>query len=495
MEKMTLDRLQHSTQHAKDIETELGKPLYLINYVTEAEGSSISSDMKIAVSPSGSIVVKSNWDKAVHVLSSASSVKFETRLSYLTGDATDQHLAVSSNGSILLKAYGRNIDHDNTPNAAIYVVCFEEIDVEGQRSAREKWKHLVSPKDSAHPAEQIRCPIITNDTVYIAYEDDSDGHACLCALALNDGRVMWNKSYPGLYFGQPVMGNSNHFYVPFRKHDEKFNTFYGIMELSDRGEILGNIDGESSNNKLSVISIGAGGDIFSLSGIVQSNAAFTTLSLYKFSRSGGGFKKKLLMSFPENFEFNGSAIIIGPEDTLYIPTICVTRPPQQAPSDEYWSSKIWSIDSDGKTQWQHDLYGYAVSSPVITEEGTLYLSCLRNPAQTEKLRWMTTGEVHAINLKSGAHRWITSISGIETFTGNVSVHPLLTAPVLGLDGTVYVGAEITEQTLHDPGVHQNLPTHSCLIALRAHEQLATSAAWPIEHGNASCSGLSPLWPR
>lgn len=495
MEKMTLEKLEYSTQHARDVEPELGKPLMLNNYVTENEGSSVYSDMKIAITPDGAIVVKSNWDKSVHLLNAASRVKGETRWSYPVGDAINQHLAVGSNGEIILKVYGRGHDDNKSADAGIYVVCIEQVAVGGQVAGKEKWRYLFSPKDAARPAENIRAPIITHDTVYLSYENNIDGHSCLCALDLHDGREKWNESYPGMFFSQPVLNRTNGFFVSYRQNDAQFNATYGILELSDKGKILGHIDTDSHHDRLSLFSLGSAGDLFALSGSLLSDGALTQLKLYKISQVGGVYQKMLLTQFPEDQQYRASDIIIGPDDILYLPTLSAQRPSPHTLSDTHWNSKLWAIDPQGKIRWQNDIYGYVVATPVITEGGTLYLSCLRNPTQRDTLRWMTTAEVHALEVKSGSHRWITSIRGVECSTGNVSVHPLLTSPVPGLDGTLYIGAEMTEQVPHDSHMQQDPLTHSCLIALRAHHQLATSAAWPIENGNASGSGISPLHPR
>ncbi|MGF2040629.1 MAG: hypothetical protein RMZ43_035960, partial [Nostoc sp. CmiVER01] len=207
----------------------------------------------------------------------------------------------------------------------------------------------------------------------------------------------------------------------------------------------------------------------------------------------GHYSKHFLMAFSNELEFIADTIIIGKDDVLCIPTVKRT-PAQGTSAEDRWDSQLWTLDKDGKHLWHYSVEGYIPATPVLTEEGTLYFSCLRNPSQDEWKRWMTTAEVHALNMKTGGFRWVTRVHNVEVLTGRLPIaRHSFTAPVLGLDGTVYVGAAITEKVVHPASTTP--PVHSCLIALRAHEPLATSAAWPIEDGNVCCSGISPLRPQ
>lgn len=493
MDKMTLDKLEYSTNHAAGIEHELGKPVALINCVTKTEGSTVYSGMNIAVAPNGNVVVKSNWDKFLHVLAPDGDHKDLTRWSFNIGDAVDQHVAVGTNGDIFVKAYGRNITATRD-DGSVYILSLHEVKTGEQVTGAETWRYQLNSKQSSPSSARSVAPILTHDTVFQVYNRDADGISVMCALDRKSGNEIWKEEFGKNHLGRPVPGQSKNFFVPYHKYGANYNDLYGLLEISYSGKIIQDIEQNPENDKLMIISVGEFGDIFAVYGHKKDTGAIDHLQLYKFKKQGDRYDKSLLMTFSPELEYQANAVIIGLNDTLYIPTMVMSHPGVQPTSEEHWDSQLWAIDAAGKVVWKYSIDGLLMACPTLTEEGSLYLSCLRNPTQDEQKKWITTAEVHALDTRKGAFCWVTGIKCIENFADKLSVYPLFSSPTVGHDGTVYIGAEITEPVVHQGGTDPDPQTHACLIALRAHEQLATSAPWPIEHGNAGCSGTSPMRP-
>jgi outer membrane protein assembly factor BamB len=484
---LTLDDLKYTMEHSSSVgEKDLGKPVALVNYASAGERSMLEmSGMNIAMMPNGSIIAKSNPDDKVHAIAPHATSGFQLQWSFHSGYATAQRLAIGSDSDILFKAYGREMDGNASP-VSVILGNIHGIPSGAASAGTLKWRHdMVLGKDIS--SEFIRQPVITNDRVYVMIDSPPDSHSTLCAFDLTTGHVAWQKEYPGKGCGELLWNQDKHLYTNYRRMGNGDDE-YGIMELSpEDGSILATFN--QSRNFVSNLSPGSHGDLYALSGTPDQKNKLSKCRLVRFERKNGQFEQHELFVFPEDEYCPVERVIVGQDETLYVSTVGLT-------DNAGHTSRLYALTRTGEILWEHPIIGMVSAAPTLTEEGTLYIPSLRDITARGK-EWLSTGDISAINLKDGSLVWKTSIQNIQVFYGeaameNLQGRSLFTKIFLAKDGMIYVGAELGEAS--STGNEDNPPSHSCLIALRAHEQLASGAPWPMEYGNEGCSGVSPLWP-
>lgn len=118
------------------------------------------------------------------------------------------------------------------------------------------------------------------------------------------------------------------------------------------------------------------------------------------ARFAGPLKPEIKWSFKTGYRISGS-VAIGPDGTIYLGS-----------GDRH----LYALDPDGKLKWSHDfLYGGAVdSSPAVSLTSTIYVG-------------------------SGYLFYALDSTGKEILFLPTYVSSLLSSPLIGEDGTVYVG--------------------------------------------------------
>ena len=112
---------------------------------------------------------------------------------------------------------------------------------------------------------------------------------------------------------------------------------------------------------------------------------------------------------------------------------------------------LFAFNPDGSTKWEYDTGQWNESAPAIAGDGTIYLAT-------------SPSEVHAVN-PDGTGKWVF------TTEGNVFGFQLVSSPVVGPDGTIYVGSMSRDDSLYALN-----PDGSLKWRFRADAQILTSPA-------------------
>lgn len=97
-----------------------------------------------------------------------------------------------------------------------------------------------------------------------------------------------------------------------------------------------------------------------------------------------------------------------------------------------FSNNFFAINPDGTEKWHFtDPDGWFRSSPAIAQDGTIYIGAVVNNAMGSKGYYVGTPKLYAIN-PDGTKKWDFDTGG--TYDG------FLGSPVIGPDGTIYVGS-------------------------------------------------------
>ncbi|WP_434634503.1 hypothetical protein [Chromobacterium sp. CV08] len=486
----TLSDLKYTVSHAGEVEEKLGEPLVLLNYSSlEHTGELRNAGMQIAMRPDGTILAKASWDQHLHALTPHASEGLRTKwtLPIPAGDQQLQRLCVGANGDTLVSSL-YIIEHANIFLGFGCRINLVREDRDNPASAAILWHYDVPNRIvNGHViGENVCWPIISNDAIYfshVQFAGDGDKEAVYFhALDLADGKELWtqvHQEYRGEHVSQLRFGADRLLYVPL------------CTEQGGEGRILqlapgdGQIATAANGSACCGIGMNADGSMYALTGAYDEGmGTWSHLSLCSFAPEGRGYAKKTLFTFPADFtttEFNPS-LILGPKKTVYL---ALNRVKAGVPE-----AQLYAIRPDGSLLWMQHVDGTVSGAPVLTEEGSLYVSVVKAPSDAERARFVHKGEIQARDAATGAPIWTTSIADIVHDFGNIN--PFLTSPVVAKDGTVYVGVMLAREDKSKP---EGASYHSCALGLRAHQPLAsTDAAWPIAHGTAGHSGMSPLWP-
>ncbi|MGC0150969.1 hypothetical protein ACPRNU_00735 [Chromobacterium vaccinii] len=485
----TLSDLKYTVKRAEKVEEKLGEPLALLNYSSLEHVSELrNAGMQIAMHPNGTILAKATWDQNIHALSPHASEGLRTKwtLAIPSGDQKLQRLCVGSNGDILVNSL-YTIEHANIFLGFGCRINLVREDHDKPSSVAMHWHHDVSNRISNGTvvSQNMSWPTITNDSIYFSNVQFTDGGGqgtYFHRLSLTDGKVLWERTRAERGFdkiAQLRFGEDHALYVPL------------CEDQGGAGEILkvspsdGLIETVVKGSGCCCIGLNAGGSMYGLTGTYDEGmGVWSHLALSSFVPDNKTYVKKVLFTFPEDFtttEYHPS-LILGPKKTVYLALNRI--------KSNVGEAQIYAIREDGSLLWMQHVDGTVSGSPVLTEEGTLYFSVVKTPSSAEKARFVHKGEIEARNAATGAPIWSTTIEGIAHDFGNIN--PFLTSPILAQDGTVYVGIVLARD---DKSKSEGMTFNSCALALRAHQQLASAdAAWPIAHGTAGHSGISPLWP-
>ncbi|MCC7374816.1 MAG: PQQ-binding-like beta-propeller repeat protein [Verrucomicrobiales bacterium] len=175
------------------------------------------------------------------------------------------------------------------------------------------------------------------------------------------------------------------------------------------------------------LALGADGSVIALQG--------TRISAFDPITGGTRWSTSLNLPIPANSAYT----CVGPDNTVYV----ATPTGQHAALDGV----------TGAFRWQAS-FGPSAAAPTLATDGTLYISSTGLPG------------LLAVDSQSSSIRW--------SFPQRIA-----TAPILGPDGVVYVGANLGAGSVWGPSDYSVIP-ETAIYALHGTSPLSPSAPWPSQ---------------
>ena len=116
---------------------------------------------------------------------------------------------------------------------------------------------------------------------------------------------------------------------------------------------------------------------------------------------------------------------------------------------------LYAINPDGTEQWRYKTGGGIDATPSLGDDGTVYVGSMDgylyaiNPDGTQKWRYATVGDVRAMATigsdgtlyfgDSSGRVYAVDMDGIEQWNVSLAGGDILESPIIGRDGTLYVG--------------------------------------------------------
>jgi outer membrane protein assembly factor BamB len=222
--------------------------------------------------------------------------------------------------------------------------------------------------------------VINNTMVYIA-----NSAGIVFAIRMSDGSIYWQYDTLGTIAGSVALASNGTLYV---------GSSYNLVALNPDGSLLWNTTfGNVTSGNMQTPSVGNDGYIY---------IGTDTGTLFKIDPVSAAHDWHTLLGIPVQ-----GIPAIGSDGTIYIPTYDST-------------GTIFAELPNGTNKWTTSLGASIYGSVILGSDDTLYVVTYTPPSI-----------VYALSPVDGSQKW--------SYTLTTSITPITGTPILGKDGTLYIG--------------------------------------------------------